>query len=330
MSGETYQKHRIDYVLTVSPISNMKQHFTNAMISQSLKNGMCYLHCTNLVPKASEVNMADSRFEPVPGTYCQPQCWQNFEVKKSTALEMFGINELSKPNNRFGIMADEFVNAAYKRWQQNHYSQENFFPTIDEAINGTKAMSSSGSFMPVCYNDAHLHDISDKHSKQVKYLPCICGDQFGNETTEFLSEAGINQWVDAEGGKGIAEACQRSFNLDATRTVPSYLAICGLDWHFPVRGDKKLGIPRDRHHRFGKGHDYYCDAVHEQATGLAAKGMAAKDLDCEICNSDTGMAIRHLQRSFVHHNGGDSFWNLNNFNRSCTDECWPNIRDKNV
>lgn len=114
-------------------------------------------------------------------------------------------------------------------------------------------MGVAGSYLPICYNDMVLHDFSNKTNMQDRFLPCVCGNQFGNETAAWIHEAGIDQWVDAKNGKNIAESCQRSFQTDRYRPVPAFLAFCGLGYHYPVRGDKKLGIPRDHHHRFGNG-----------------------------------------------------------------------------
>lgn len=242
---------------------------------------------------------------------------------------MFGVDDLSKEGNRFGITADEFINAAFTHWQENRYNQERYFPTIDEAIMGNNGTSSSGSYMPICYNDMVLHDFSNKTNAQDRFLPCVCGDQFGNETTQFLHEAGLYQWTDADKGKNIAESCVRSFQTDLYRPVPSYLSLCGLGYHFPVRGDKELGIPRDHRHRIGDGSDYYCDDLLQQATELAERGTSDVDLDCTLCLSDTGRAIMKLQRSYVHHNSADAYWVYRSFKGLCAANCEYWYRDGN-
>lgn len=324
-----YERHIfVDYPTQVE--ADLKRHFTNAMISFSLKSSMCFLHCTLLVPGSYEnrtledpahTTIATSRFEPAPGTHCQAQCMQNFGVKHAKEVKMFGLDVLSNPDNEFGITATEFVNASFVHWQQTHYAPNEYFPTIDEVISGKAGSTTSGSYLPICYNDMPLADFTNKTNMIDRVLPCICGDAFENETAAWMHDAGISQWVDADDGRNIAETCQRSFQTQMYRPVPSFLAICELGYHYPVHGDKKIGIPKDHHHRLGDGPDYYCKEVAKLASDLTEKGMDQESVDCEVCDSETGKAIMKQQRGFVHHNGADPHWNRYNFQHACKYWC---------
>ena len=103
---------------------------------------------------------------------------------------------LSDPNNEFGITAGEFINGSFAYWQRNRCNGDSFFPTIDEIISGSNSSSSSGSYLPVFFNDMVLHDLSKSMKLagwwgRERYLPCVCGDTLGNETISWLNEAGL-------------------------------------------------------------------------------------------------------------------------------------------
>lgn len=191
----------------------MTDHFINAMISVSLKSAMCYLHCT----KSNDDSDRDDTifaFQPEAGVRCQPQCWQNWGDTKQ--LKMFGLEKLMNEDNHWGTDAKDFLLHSYNHWQWSRYHTDVLFPTVDQLRLGDAANSTSGASVPVCFSPQPIHSYH-KHHNLDKALPCICGDEMGNETLSFFREAQFDSWVAFGAGKGLAEACQTSFEIDKSK-----------------------------------------------------------------------------------------------------------------
>ncbi len=50
----------------------------------------------------------------------------------------------------------------------------------------------------------------------------------------------MDSWVAYDNGKGLAEVCQTSFDIDKTDPVTMYQTLCELGWHFPTRKNDEL------------------------------------------------------------------------------------------
>lgn len=291
----------------------MTHHFINSAISVSLKSAMCYLHCTTNIDKSVKVDKKAGDFNPEPGTLCRPQCWQNWNWDQTQQLRMFGLDTLMNDDNHWGTNAEEFLTNSYNHWQWSRFSPGIMFPTVDQLREGTTSNSTSGAALPVCHSPQPIVGGGA--------LPCVCGDEMGNETISFFRETSFQSWVAVEGGKGVAEACQQSFETDRTWPVQAYLAFCYLGWHFPVEADKHShnSTNKGKHH-FAMGADVMCEQAEKEAREVMERGGSSFDVNCNLCwLSQTGKTIKENQRSYVHHSTFDHR-NKYNFERACEEQ----------
>ena len=295
----------------------MTSHFMKAAISVSLKTSMCYLHCTrNLGGFTEDIGVsaeAPYRIEPEPGVLCQSQCWQNWDQSKQ--LKMFGLNELNNTKD-WGVNASEFITASYHHWQWSRYGPDLLFPTVEQLL-GKPYDSTSGVALPVCFSSQPVQDYHLWFNID-KALPCICGDELGNETMHFFQEANFASWVSFESGKGLADACQTSFEIDKTLPVQVFLTYCQFGWHFPVHDDEhNKNATNGGHHKFGLGRDDMCDDAKKEALEIVERGGTITDVNCHLCwISETGKTIKENQRHYVHSKATDPH-NHYNFNEAC-------------
>ena len=275
---------------------------------------MCYLHCTS---NLDESDLDNDKFiiKPEAGTVCQAQCWQNWDQTKQ--LKMFGLEELMNEDNHWGTDAKTFLTQSYKHWQWSRYSPDLLFPSVEQLQVNAKPDTTSGAAVPVCYSPQPIKDYN-KLNNQDKALPCICGDEMGNETLSFFHETNFQSWVAVEKGKGLAEACQTSVERGKTWPVQAYLTFCYFGWHYPVHGDK-----HDAHsgngekHRFGLGADALCNQTESEVQEIVSIGGSNLDVNCHLCwQSDVGKRIKENQRHYVHHNTLDRH-NHYNFEEAC-------------
>ena len=294
----------------------MTAHFINAAISVSLKSSICYLHCTTNIDGLE--GQRGFTIQPEPGTLCQAQCWQNWGQTKQ--LKMFGLDDLMNDENHWGTNAEEFLTHSYNHWQWSRFRPDIMFPTVDQLREGKSSNSTSGASVPVCYSPQPIQSYNEEHNRD-KALPCICGDEMGNETTSFFRETNFQDWVAIEGGKALAEACQTSFQVDKTRPVEAYLAFCHLGWHFPVESDKdSLNSSNEGKHRFGMGADVMCEQAEQEVQDIIRRGGSMTDVNCYLCwLSKIGKTIKDNQRSYVHH-GTLDHRNKYNFKKVCEEQ----------
>ncbi len=235
-------------------------------------------------------------------------------------VEMYGLNDLVKPDNDWGLTIQDFSAESFIHWQQYRYSQNpvDLFPTVDEVLSD-KVTTSSGSYLPVCYSDVILpHDSGsnreDKNRihKSAFRLPCICGDREGNETELFFREVRMDKWVknkNTDDREGLAFACQLSLSHVKGPPVSTFLTLCNNGWHLPNHGERR--------HRMNGARDKHCDAVKAEKDALLAQGYSFEKMNCHICfSTPIGKAIMHSQRTR---------WRLvfsaenYNFKKSCLD-----------
>ena len=275
---------------------------------------MCYLHCTK---NLDESDLDDTTFilKPEPGIVCQAQCWQNWDQTKQ--LKMFGLDELRNKDNHWGTNATIFLNQSYSHWQWSRYRSDILFPSVEQLRDNKISDSTSGAAVPVCYSPQPIKSYN-KLRNQDKALPCICGDEMGNETISFFRETNFQSWVAVKGGKGLAEACQTSFEIGQTWPVQAYLAFCYLGWHFPVHADKHdVNSTNGGKHRFGFGADVLCNQTKQEVQEIISIGGSNMDVNCHLCwQSDVGKRIKENQRSYVHHSTLDHH-NKYNFKQAC-------------
>ena len=234
---------------------------------------------------------------------------------------MFGLDTLMNEANHWGTNAREFLTHSYNHWQWSRFHREIMFPTIDQLREGTMSNSTSGAAVPVCYSPQPVQSYETHVDNLDKALPCICGDDVGNETVSFFREANFQSWVAVEGGQGLAMACQTSFEVDGTGPVQAFLAFCHLGWHFPVESDKHSSDSGNgRKHRFGNGTDVMCEQAEKEAQEVIKKGGSITDVNCNMCwLSDTGKTIKKNQRSYVRHDWNDHR-NRYNFQKACEEQ----------
>lgn len=263
-----------------------------------LKEELCFLHCTSKNPDEVDRKMTASEFEPVPGTLCQAQCWRNW--RKGKSVELYGLYELLKPSNDWNLNLRDFVSTSFKHWQDHRFDQrdQNLFPTVDEILT-VQATSSSGSFLPVCYSEL-TPPVSLSDNKAVHELPCVCGNNRGNETKLFYKEAGFDKWVANKDGKGVALACQLSMSKKHLPPLLVYLLLCDINWHFPLAYENGSELQ--------PGAEDQCDKVRELQTTLRKQGHDDHNINCRICfDSPVGSLIKQTQQ--------DASYDLGYFNR---------------
>ena len=141
------------------------------------------------------------------------------------------------------------------------------FPDINQLGEGTSSNTTSGASVPVMYSPQPIKGLWEYQNLK-ELLPCICGDEIGNETMRVFRETNFQSWVAVEGGKVLAEACQTSFQIDETWPVQAYLAFFHLRWHFPTESDKHSADSTNAwKHRFGMGADVMCEQAEQKGRG---------------------------------------------------------------
>jgi len=283
------------------------RYFTNAAISMALQRSMCYLHCTS--DSGSPLVNATHQFVPETGVVCQAQCLQDWKTPKQ--IGMFGTKQLDTDGNEYGINATEYWHYSYEDWKETRYSTDPTYamPTISDlwSENSTE-LTSGGSSLPVCFSPQPLHDYTNTKDDQDKPLPCICGDEFGNETLPFQVAAKLNTWTAFEDGKGLAEACAESFETDPVSPVQTFLTYCDLEWHWPNHKNKELNVPHDSHHLFANNSDPYCGAFKDEVQVLIDKNVTFDETNCQMCaKSNTSAGIFEHQKDKQHVKGKPSY-----------------------
>ena len=297
-SRREYSPHEFFPSVSKILISEITNHFKNGLISAILKEELCFLHCTRKdlggLPKYQE---STSRFEPVPGTVCQVQCWRNW--KKGKNVELYGLHDLLQVDNDWNVSLRDFVSGSFKHWQDHRFDQqdENLFPTVDELFT-TQATSSSGSFLPVCYSEL-MPPVNLMKDSTLHDPPCICGNDRGNETSLFYKEAGFDKWVGNKHGRGLAGKCQKKMREKRVPPVTAYLELCEHAWHFPLSGEHGG--------RLHQGADEQCDKVRALQASLLEQGRETHDINCRICfSSSVGSLIMKSENPIGLHRF--SFW----------------------
>ena len=212
-------------------------------------------------------------------------------------VQMYGLESVMKPDNQWDLDMHDFVSESFKRWQAYRYDQDeqNLFPTIDELFTG-EVTSASGLYMPICYSELLVPQDFKKKGEEYG-LPCLCGDNNGNETLLFFQDAGFKKWTTNENGKALAVACQVSMAHQKSPPVQTFLLLCRFEWHFPLQHESRKGLSSGDLHR---GKDDMCDDMEAEQFKLMEQGWEDWRINCHICfTSPIGRAVADAQsRSF--------------------------------
>ena len=128
---------------------------------------------------------------------------------------------------QMGRIQKEFLNSLYYYWKTTRYAtdSESMFPAVEDLVSGQKGNSSTGAAVPVCFSPQPLKDLTRKSRYIEGTLPCVCGNDLGNETTAFLDVANFKSWVAVEDGVGLDEVCTKSFEMDRVNPIHTYSAV---------------------------------------------------------------------------------------------------------
>lgn len=228
----------------------MTAHFHNAVISLFSKSSMCYIHYTptpNLDSESPACDEAKSyRFEPEAGVICQPQCWQNWgEAKHQRNFDISGMDGLMTENNKWDVSGKNFLKSLCYHWKKTSYAtdSESMIPAVEGLVSGQNGNPSTGAAVPVCFLPQSLKDLAGKSRYIEGTLPCVCGNDLGNETTAFLDIANLKSWVGVEDDVGLTEVGTKRFEMDRVNPIDTYIVQYNLGTS-PIMETTLLAFPR--------------------------------------------------------------------------------------
>lgn len=245
----------------------MTQYYKNALISTLLKDQMCYIECSMKKSWKSDI----TEFEPENGKFCRARCWQDWGDGEGD-LKVYGLNEISYDADTWGIEIQAFLKASYDNYKTNGFRYVPELPSTDQLFNG-EMTPTTGSYLPVC--DSYLGlPKRDPHSG----IPCMCGDEYGSETTQFWTAANFDSWAatKVEGQwqteKGPPYLCKSDMSIAQTPPVAYFINMCNLGWRWPtVTDDNDLLM---------KGPDSHCEEFKYEARVI--KDGFNMDFNCHI------------------------------------------------
>ncbi|KAL8929145.1 MAG: hypothetical protein Q9172_000580 [Xanthocarpia lactea] len=280
--------------------ADMRQHYKNALISTILKSQMCYIECSS--DKSSQSDK--SSFEPEEGKFCSAKCWQNWTGEKE--LKLFGLDDISKPDNEWAIQTQAFLKASYDHYKANGFRADEMLPSVEDLIED-EVTPNTGSFLPVC--DSWLpHKVHGNSG-----IPCICGDQYGSKTAAFWEAANFDSWKAADLGEfpllehkyGPPFLCANDMSIQRISPVDYFLNMCNMDWRWPTKRDENrlpLKIWNDDSFQYlQKGADVLCKPFKEEMDSFIESGeyreldpdRKKRGLDCFMCErSKIGKVIK--------------------------------------
>ncbi|KAL8695709.1 MAG: hypothetical protein Q9224_003217 [Gallowayella concinna] len=294
---------------------DLTQYYKNALVSTSLKGQMCYIKCTPTKPKKWDASI----FEPSKGKFCYTRCWQNWNSEKE--LRMFGLDEITKPDNDWRIEINAFLQASYDHYNTNGLRASSArFPSVQDLFNGN-VTSTSGSYLPVCDTQlSHRKGMPDRMSG----IPCMCGDSYGDKTTKFWEEANFDSWTATHqtGDKAIkkipAYVCKNDMAINREPPVTYFLNLCNMGWRWPNKKD-----PKDPEGFLLKGADNLCREFKSAVDDFQLKRSEAPDPNCYMCTiNPIGKRVRDRQydtiRNLYRNSPGDASKQYYNFREACT------------
>ena len=192
----------------------------------TLKLQMCYLSCTDN-PRQPGPN----RYDVGDGVWCQPQCWGRFGEDRNNVL--YGLDWLDRND-----LTMEFIMGSYVNWRDFRYGNNPELPRVPEHDRLLKAVQ--GDFLPVCFSRAmpprSMDNPGAEDNRQT--LPCVCGNDVGNETMVFFRETNMDVMLNGEKNDALIRACQ--WGADEQEVLPSltYIMQCDIGFHWPYHGEK--------------------------------------------------------------------------------------------
>ncbi|KAL9580545.1 MAG: hypothetical protein Q9203_006258, partial [Teloschistes exilis] len=202
-------------------------HYKNDLISTVLKGQMCYIECSSKSSSQSDI----TRFEPEGGNFCAAKCWQNWASEKT--LKVYGLDEIAKPDNDWGIQVQAFLKASYDQYKKSGFRTGPMLPPT-ETLFDNEVKTTSGSYLPVC--DSYI----SHHNSHLSGIPCMCGDEYGSETARFWEAANFASWKavqvngESETKKGPPYLCKNDMSMERTPPVAYFLNLCNTDWRWPT------------------------------------------------------------------------------------------------
>ncbi|KAL8636830.1 MAG: hypothetical protein Q9228_005821, partial [Teloschistes exilis] len=206
---------------------DLTQHYKNDLISTVLKGQMCYIECSSKSSSQSDI----TRFEPEEGNFCAAKCWQNWASEKT--LKVYGLDEIAKPDNDWGIQVQAFLKASYDQYKKSGFRTGPMLPPT-ETLFDNEVKTTSGSYLPVC--DSYI----SHHNSHLSGIPCMCGDEYGSETARFWEAANFASWKavqvngESETKKGPPYLCKNDMSMERTPPVAYFLNLCNTDWRWPT------------------------------------------------------------------------------------------------
>ncbi|KAL2036594.1 hypothetical protein N7G274_010690 [Stereocaulon virgatum] len=212
---------------------------------------------------------------------------------------MFDMEELMTKAEDWKMDGKTFLNSSYHHWKNTRYRQDagSMFPRLEEILLGQQGNTSTGAAVPVAYSPQPLKDLTEK--ERVITLPCIVGNDLGNETQAFSNAINIRTWVGLDGYKGLAMACLRRFAKDFVNPIQTYSTLCQMGFHWPNRGNATLGIPEDKRYQLRNGSDPLCQPFMDEVRKKMDTGMNFKQVTCEMSLSNISWTIYDQQKSQI-------------------------------
>ena len=201
--------------------------FKRAFISMTLKLQMCYLACTD-----NPLHSGPNRLvvDESKGVWCQPQCWGRFGEDHNNQL--YGLDYLESHN-----LTWEFLHGSYRNWEDFRYSNNPEVPTASETDRRIKA--AQGNFLPVCFSRAMPPRKmgTPRAEEDAQTLPCICGNDLGNETMVFFRETNMDVMLNGPNNDALIRACQ--WGADEQEVLPSltFIMQCDIGYRWPLQSD---------------------------------------------------------------------------------------------
>ncbi|KAL8992666.1 MAG: hypothetical protein Q9169_006926 [Polycauliona sp. 2 TL-2023] len=295
--------------------ADMNQYYKNALVATLLKDQMCYIHCSPQKPETSDI----TNFEPESGKFCNARCFQDWGSGEGD-LEVYGIDAISYDANPWGIEIQGLLKDSYDNYKKNGFRTDPTIPSADQLFHDSLTPA-AGSFLPVC--DSYLGP--PKNDGGFSGIPCMCGDEYGGETTQFWTAAGFDKWAATkvedvrEVHKGPPYLCKNDMAIAQTLPVPYFINMCNLDWRWPQVTDYNQFV-------LMKGRDSRCEAFIEEAQNV--KYNLVLDVNCNLCfDSPVAKKVYHgpkkqkdaIKNLFLHFTSsakarGDQSYN---FHRAC-------------
>lgn len=259
------------------------------MISTCLSSSQCYLSCTEGETKqfcAKDTPLAKSRFCPRPDTACQAQCWRPSLKAKNVAV--YGMDQLE--NGLWNVRIEDMLSQSYRNYAESTGSGTalpNVTEFLENPLDSPKGRA-AGFRIPVCKSALMQTGDFSKHGRKNRLFPCSCGNNYSNETAEFLAAASFS--TDSH-KKELLRRCPKQLNKMVPLPVEHYLALCALSVRWPSRRETRS---------IKAGADFGCLKVRQGVDDLIADGKSWTTINRWFCTESVeGITVRREERNWV-------------------------------